>query len=790
MVRSGQRRRSGRPTERWIAIFLISLLLTGPAVADELRTEVLDLQLDVSINGQPVNIIGAFQLDGQGRLWAAPAELREVGLDIGKISGDDLVALDGIAGLSYRYDEKKQAVYFTVDAALRRVKTYGGDGPDDTRLSDTAPSLVLNYSAFAEGSAGLKRFDTAIDGGSLSLEGRASSRFGTLSQSGIIGTTTFSDATALRLDTIWSYADHDNARSFRAGDIVTGGLSWTRPIRMGGVQVQRNFGLRPDLVTMPLPSFSGSAAVPSTVDVYVGSVKTYSQAIESGPYRIDSLPVITGSGTARVVVTDATGRESEQDIAFYTSANLLRRGLIDYSLEGGVARRDYGTDSFGYDGRPAVSGSLRYGITDWLTGEAHAETELRMANGGLGFVAGLGRFGEVSGAAAISHDGGFGALLYAGWDADFGNLNISASTRRSLGDYADLATVTGTGDDGEDPLFDALSRAVDQVTLSYGFPDLRASAGLGFVHVEDSEGTHSYVLSGSLTKAFDNKLSVYASGFADLADTGNSGAFLGLSMPFGTNYTAGGSASLTNGNATAIASLTRTGSGEIGGYGWRLAHGEGDMRYTDAAASYRAPVALLQAAAIQHGDNASFSLAADGAAVAAGGGLFLANRIDDAFAVVDTGMPGVPVRVENRPAGTTGSNGKLLVAGLNAYQKNKVSIDVDNLPVAADIPMTETLVVPQEKSGTLVDFGIRSETGAAIVVVTDGEGKPLPPGTTLTLDGGPGPLVVGFDGEVYMTGLTTENSFESSAHAASCHGSFAFKPGTESIPVIGPVPCV
>lgn len=789
MVRSGHRRRSGRPTERWIAIFLVSLLLTGPAVADELRTEVLDLQLDVSINGQPMNIIGAFQLDGRGQLWAAPSELREAGLDIAKAEGDDPVALDAIAGLSYRYDEKKQAVYFTVDASLRRVRTYGEDGADDIRLSDTTPSLVLNYSAFAEGSAGLKGFDTAIDGGSLSLEGRASSRFGTLSQSGILGTTTFSDATALRLDTIWSYADHHHVRSIRAGDIVTGGLSWTRPIRMGGAQVQRNFGLRPDLVTMPLPSFSGSAAVPSTVDVYVGSVKTYSQAIESGPYRIDSLPVITGSGTARVVVTDSTGRESEQDIAFYTSANLLRRGLFDYSLEGGVARRGYGTDSFDYDDRPAVSASLRYGITDWLTGEAHAETELRMVNGGAGFVAGLGRFGEVSGAAAVSHDDGFGALLYAGWDAEFGNLNISASTRRSLGDYADLATATGTADDGGDPLFDAMSRAADQVTLSYGFPDLRASAGLGFVHVEDSGGAHSYVLSGSLTKAFDNKLSVYASGFTDLGDTGSSGAFLGLSMPLGTDYTAGGSASLTGGSAAAIASLTRTGSGEIGGYGWRLAHGEGDMRYTDAAAAYRAPAALLQATAIQHGDNASFSLAADGAAVAAGGGLFLANRIDDAFAVVDTGMPGVPVRVENRLAGTTGSNGKLLVAGLNAYQKNKVSIDVDNLPVAADIPMTETMVVPRDKSGTLVDFAIRSETGAAIVVVTDGQGKPLAPGTAVTLNGGTGPLVVGFDGEVYMTGLAAENRFESSAHAASCHGSFGFKPGADSIPVIGPVPC-
>ena len=42
-------------------------------------------------------------------------------------------------------------------------------------------------------------------------------------------------------------------------------MNWTRPVRLGGGQVQRNFGIRPDLITMPLPSLSSSAAVASTV---------------------------------------------------------------------------------------------------------------------------------------------------------------------------------------------------------------------------------------------------------------------------------------------------------------------------------------------------------------------------------------------------------------------------------------------------------------------------------------------------------------------------------------------
>jgi outer membrane usher protein len=36
---------------------------------------------------------------------------------------------------------------------------------------------------------------------------------------------------------------------------------WARPIRLGGVQVERDFLLRPDLITAPLPALSGSDEV-------------------------------------------------------------------------------------------------------------------------------------------------------------------------------------------------------------------------------------------------------------------------------------------------------------------------------------------------------------------------------------------------------------------------------------------------------------------------------------------------------------------------------------------------
>src|SRR5581483_1834284 len=98
--------------------------------------------------------------------------------------------------------------------------------------------------------------------------------------------------------------------TYRGGDAISGGLNWTRPIRFGGVQVQRNFDLRPDLVINPLPTFSGSAAVPSTLDVYMGNIKTYTQQVPAGPFQINNLPLVS-AGEARVFLTQSNGQQVE-----------------------------------------------------------------------------------------------------------------------------------------------------------------------------------------------------------------------------------------------------------------------------------------------------------------------------------------------------------------------------------------------------------------------------------------------------------------------------------------------
>ena len=194
---------------------------------------------------------------------------------------------------------------------------------------------------------------------------------------------------------------------------------------------------------MPLPQVEGTAKVPSTLDVYIDGFKAYSGKMQEGPFRLDSLPVYTTDGTVKVVLTDTTGREVTSESDFLTSPDLLKHDLYDFSVDAGVMRRDFGVDSFGYGDEPVALASLRYGVTDWLTGEAHAETGLDLISGGAGFLASAGKFGMFSGAVAAStFKGDLGTFVQAGWEGKIGSIGLAASTSRTFGDYHDLAAIS------------------------------------------------------------------------------------------------------------------------------------------------------------------------------------------------------------------------------------------------------------------------------------------------------------------------------------------------------------
>src|SRR5437016_7690264 len=92
------------------ALIWAALLAQQPKAAAE---EPRPLQLEVFINDTPTEKIGTFAQLADQKLAAARSELAELGVNApGNGAADEVIALDETSGITYRYDEPSQRVYF------------------------------------------------------------------------------------------------------------------------------------------------------------------------------------------------------------------------------------------------------------------------------------------------------------------------------------------------------------------------------------------------------------------------------------------------------------------------------------------------------------------------------------------------------------------------------------------------------------------------------------------------------------------------------------------------------
>nr|WP_112524692.1 fimbria/pilus outer membrane usher protein [Phyllobacterium sp. P30BS-XVII] len=753
-----------------------------------------DLYLEVFINDEPTGLAGAFRQLADGGLSARPEELKEVGLK--PVSSardkDGSIRVDRLPDVQYRVDMENQRLYVTTNDEARAAKQIDiNPKPDDDHpKAQSSYGAVLNYSLFASSdnlfSGNAKPFQ-GISGG---FDARFFSPFGTLTQS---FTSSASDTDLQgfkRLNTTYTYSDTERLITYRAGDFISGGLQWTRPVYLGGLQVQRNFHLRSDLVTIPIPVISGSAAVPSTLEVYTQNVKTYSGTVPSGPFQVTNFPVFTGSGQAQVVLRDTLGRETKTTLPFYSSSLLLRKGLLDFSGEVGFPRRDFGTESSDYAGDAMGIATVRYGVSDLLTLEGHFEGGVDLLNGGVGVAFPIGGYGVSSLAVAgSSHDGDTGFLVNGSVELSYRNYTVFARMQQAFGNYDDVASVSA--DTSRLSVFDPagvaifsprVPRSLAQVTVSAPGPFERSNLNLSFTQIEAANGEKNRIIGASFSQTVFKNSSFYATAFTDLENSDSFGVFAGLTIPFDNNITVTTGYEQTASGASGVVDIAKSERLEEGSYGWRLRTREGDNPDRLASASYRGRYARVQGDVEQFDGNTRASAQIDGALAVAAGGVFATNRINDAFAVVDVGAPDVEVLSENRPVGRTNRSGKILVPDLNSYEPNTVAIDPKNLPVDASIGSTRNIVVPADRSGVVVDFHVSQTSASAIVSLVDGTGKPLDAGLRGHVDGSTDEFVVGYDGEAFIEKLRAQNIIViERLDGSSCKAQFTYRaqPGTQ-----------
>jgi outer membrane usher protein len=717
-------------------LLFLFLFLSVPALAENgaapgYEAALLAVELNGARSDEPVLFVRA----ADGSLFAPSAVFAGWRLRAprhGAISrdGETWFPLSGIRGLRFDYSEADQSVVIDAPVSAFERQTESLSVREEGPMNRPATGLFLNYDLVAERSRGDTSVSGAFDLGLFTRRG--------VGQATFMATAGRGPERLVRLETSWTIDRPRNATTFRVGDTLSAPGPGTAPVRIAGVQFARNFAIRPGFVTIPLPAASGAAAVPSVVDVYVNNILQGSRRVDPGPFELTNVPVMTGGGQVRIVVRDLLGREIVSEQPYYASSQLLRRGLHDFSYEVGVVREDFGRVSNRY-GQLIASTYHRYGLNDRVTIEGQAQASksrqlISVAATALAF-----EIGQIGSSISVSHGpDGVGQRAALSFERRGRSLSFGALAEYSSRHFGSI----GMDEHNPPPRFTL------QAYADFAFD--RGVIGANILH-RTRWGRPGETLAG-VSGSYRLRPGLQLGVFGRRSVAGSRETVFGahLSVTLGARRHAAVAVEHDARGASARLSYQQGASG-LGG-SLRTAAAVGHSTTADLAYVHELPMATLGAQAGYAGDSLGLRLTAAGAVGTVGGRLFASRNLGESFAAVSVGRPGVRVFAEDRLVGVTGPRGTLIVPGLRPYERNRIRIDESDLPLDAHLDIVEANVRPFARTGTILQFSIRSERGVLMQVLRE-DGSALPAGARVAVESGEPIHVVASGGEVYVPGL-------------------------------------
>jgi len=644
-----------------------------------------------------------------------------------KADGKEWVSLRSLAPqLQFALEERAFALNLTVGPSMLGTARLdiGYQRPAGTIMGDTT-SAFLNYA------------------GQVDLQGRASG-FGEAGVSS--GPALLSSGFAVtqlgapvRGMTAFTYEFLSRLEKLVVGDAVISGSGVGSSGVVGGVTWGRDFALDPYLVVAPRPAFTAFAATPSTLEVWVNGSMVRQQAVPAGTLDLTNIPVVAGVGDVRTVLRDAYGREQTFDLRSNFAPALLAPGFTEFSYTAGFLRNQIDTTSFSY-GRPVLLGRHRAALDELVTIGGRAEVSLDRLMAGPSITVGtlLGQVDlEVLGSVAQGAPGGAAALGWSWmgrrWSSGlrmrgntpaFATVVLDPWTDRPLGDLSAYGSVS--------PI-ERLGLGVDLTATRWRDAGNTARATL----------RADYALGSGLT--------ILASVSQTLGGpAAGPGGMLSISWALGDRTTAQATAGAGTPGLAASAGVSR--SLPVGpGYGYRV-EGEAGAVASRGSGLFQVQTGFghYEAQVDQIGKTTFGVVRAAGGIVLAGDRVFATRPIEEAYALVRTGVPGVTAYLENQEAGVTDDQGDLLVPSLLARYGNRLSIRASDVPMDYEVGKVEQIVAPMRKGGMVVRFDVSPIRAVLGRLRLDGEGERVPGG---------GELVVAQDGAELRSATAPDGRF-------------------------------
>ena len=588
---------------------------------------------------------------------------------------------------------------------------------------------------------------------------------------------------SIRGNTFFKKDFPDAMESFVVGDTLTSDGDWSRPARYLGVRWSRDFLTQPGYVTYPSPSLKGSAALPSVVDVYINNQKQFQQTLTPGPFDYRNVPLTTGAGEVNLVVKDLLGRETVITKSFYTQNSMLKEGLSDFSLESGLFRNNYGTLSNDYSS-PFVAGTYRQGLTDDITAQSRLEAGADRQAIGADVTSVIGTLGSIHLATAVSKDSekDTGTLYNVGLERRTPKYLVGAQYKSYSKDYTPFA-------------YSSLETRPKNIFNATATVPIYKDVATSLSYVEQTSYDTTAFRNVSLTTGITLPLQISMSVIANKSLSTDKAWFAGLNfnIPLGKDYSSYlNSNRQNNGDIINTVNLTKNiPAGE--GIGWGLNLSDDVTQQTRANIIVNTGSAQFSSEINQGQNNNAIRLGANGSLGYAEGLTFATRSIgDDSIAIVKVGdLKGIPIYNQNQIMTHTNDQGLAFVK-IRPYEKAKISIDPNTLPLDVDLNETKREPVAYAKSSVLVDFSI-VRLKHVLVTILQADGSFVPSGAKVEIKGQEEVFYVGRRGEVYISNLEDVSHLTITWKENSCEFNVEYKSAEISDSDekrIGPLKCL
>ena len=681
--------------------------------------------------------------------------------------------LDKQYGITYTLDQEKFFLDIRVPVNAFEVNVITNKESYKLTPETSPPGFYTNYQLYATQTQTKDTFSGVLD-----LTGF--NNLGSLT-TGIAVNKDGNETNIIRTSSYYQKDLPDKMQSFVVGDTVNSDGNWSRAANFFGVRWSKNFSTQPGYIYTPNPIISGSAALPSVVDVYVNNQKTFSQKVNPGPFDITHLPVPgSGAGQVSLIIKDILGNEQVVTKNFYQSPLLLAKGENDFSLESGFLRKNYGLKNNDYqDG--FISGTFVHGLTDSIStkGRLELQADRQAAGGDITFT--LGNLALFQATAASSNDGIKGTgNQYGLYIENIGQvLKTSVGVKRFDKDFSQFASSAD----------ETKPKTRTNAFVSFPTPFINNNINIGYVSQTNWDADpfkNAYIGTGfalpygaNLSFSYNKRL-----------DTSNNwGSAIVLTFPLGDyNMRAEQTVDPSGQRLNTYSVSTNLPAGP--GMGWNLFNEDlkdnvkANVIINSNTAQYSGEINVKQ------GVTTGKRISTNGSVGFLDGEIFASRNINNSsFAMVKTGgLKDIKIYNQNNMVAITNSSGTTTFP-IRPYEKTKIEIKDNEIPLEASTEVLEMYPVAYARSGVIVKFPIKITKNALVKIYLPND-TPIPAGASVNLLNRKENFVAGRNGEVYLTDLSEKNQVIVTWLENRCELTVEIDPQQSQEQIIGPLKCI